>query len=105
MKQAAILALGLTLFSTGCASLAPPREPIAVVPPGKPPKKALTMRERSRIDQTFYKAVDSYMRGDYEDCRLLLQDILRISPFEKDALQLRARLDAVERAATASTGR
>lgn len=99
MTRTPILALAATLFLSGCATL----KNLGPKPPA-PPRKVISMRQQALIDQTFYKAVDAYMRGDFADCRILLGDIFRLNPFDRNALQLRQRVDAVERVAAAAAG-
>lgn len=90
--RAAALAFAAVLAALpGCVT--PPR----VKPAPRAP--APTARQHKVNDQRFYMAVDAYANGDYAAADGYVDEILKVSPGDKDALALRSRLRAAERAA------
>lgn len=92
--SAAFLALAAAL--AGCALQKSKPLPAAAVTPAapRPPSPA----QRAELDREFYKAVSAYMLGDYGHARERIDGILRVDPADKQALALKKRVLAAEKA-------
>ena len=66
--------------------------------PAPAPRK-LTPKDRTQLEQTYYRAVSAYSEGDYEACDLEVERILAVDPEDNNALALRRRLRAAKKAA------
>lgn len=80
----------LLLLPAACV----PRRAAAPAPAPRLPAEA-----RRELDQEYYRAVSAYMDEDYEKAWVFVRGILERDPSHRDALSLRRRLQAAEKAA------
>ncbi|MBI3554391.1 MAG: hypothetical protein HY077_17985 [Elusimicrobia bacterium] len=87
----AAAALALTLL-WGCASAPPPKKPLP------PPPRTVSAEQRTEIDRDYFLAVSAYTRGDYAQSLGLVKRILALEPSNPDAVSLRRRIMAAQKA-------
>lgn len=81
-----------------CAAAAPQQPKPARPSPIPPSAKALTPEQKTADDQAYFMAVSAYSRGDYDQARDYVRQILAVDPANPDALALRRRISAAEKA-------
>jgi Tfp pilus assembly protein PilF len=57
----------------------------------------VTPEQKTADDQAYFMAVSAYSRGDYEQARQYVKQILAVDPANADALSLRRRISAAEK--------
>jgi TolA-binding protein len=80
------------------SSCAPKPARPAVSTPVPPAARPVSPQKRAELDREFYKAVSAYMSGDYGIARERLDEILRADPNDRQAQNLRKRIQAAEKA-------
>ncbi len=93
MLRKGLLPLALTL-AAGCAARPAARR----APVSASASKPLSAESRKQVDRDYYEAVDAYMKADYARSRALIKTILAAEPGNAEALSLRRRVSAVEKA-------
>lgn len=60
-------------------------------------QRALTPEDRKQFEQLYYRAVESYLRGDLDAADNFSKEVSRIDPSSDAARQLREKIDAARR--------
>lgn len=93
MSRPSLVLLAVLALVSGCAT-PPPPAPVRRAPA----KKTLTEAQVKTNKQEFFLAVRAYAEGDLVLAKEKIDGILKTDPADPDALAMRQRLLAVERA-------